>query len=83
MTTNPNSNPSQATLVLNRLQQTPNEWVPMPELVEACGGYAVHSRISELRTLRHLNIEQSRKVPGMKNTRKQASFYRLVEASSS
>lgn len=42
---------SQTGLVLQRLQERAGQWVPMPELVEFCGGYAVHSRIADLRKL--------------------------------
>lgn len=40
---------SQCDRILHRLKETPDQWVPMPELVRVSGGYAVHSRIADLR----------------------------------
>lgn len=58
--------------VLAELSKHHGEWVPMPQLAQASGAYAVHSRISDLRADGHL-IET--KVEG---TRPRKSFYRLV-----
>lgn len=71
-----NTNPSQADKVLAKLKETPGEWVEMPELARACGGFAVHSRISELRHKRGLTIEH--KEESIKGSRQRASFYRLI-----
>ncbi len=65
--------PTQCALILTALQQRVGQWVPMPELVAICGGYAVHSRISDLRSAGH-RIEHKNEWQG-----KQChSFYRLV-----
>lgn len=40
---------SQADKILARLTASTGEWVEMPELVRVSGGYAVHSRIADLR----------------------------------
>lgn len=44
---------SQNSLILARLEMTPNEPVPMPELAALSGGFAVHSRAANLRRLGH------------------------------
>lgn len=44
---------TQRDLVLMELQKNAGEWVPMPQLVRASGAYAVHSRVSDLRSPRH------------------------------
>lgn len=44
---------TQRELVLIELQKNAGEWVPMPQLVRASGAYAVHSRVSDLRSPRH------------------------------
>jgi hypothetical protein len=58
----PNSDLSHAGLrevekILARLQESPGEWVAMPELYRVSGAFAVHSRISDLRKRGHV-IEQ-------------------------
>lgn len=40
------------------LRQRAGTWVPVTELAFASGSLAVHSRINDLRTKRHLHIEQ-------------------------
>ena len=68
--------PTQASAILERLEQTPNEWVPMPELVRVSEAYAVHSRIAELRKKRGKTIlHENRSIP---NSRKLASYYKLI-----
>ena len=67
-----NREPRQADLILARLQQTPGEWVPMPELYRCSGAYAVHSRISELRDDGH-RIECR-----IRGARPRCSMYRLI-----
>ena len=64
---------SQADKILERLLQTPGEWVPMPELYQVSGAFAVHSRVSDLRK-RHFKIEQQNVL--MNGV--QHSYYRLV-----
>jgi hypothetical protein len=54
---------SQCELILARLALTPGQWVPMPELAEHSGAYAVHSRISDLRKNGH-NIEHKNEWDG-------------------
>jgi hypothetical protein len=67
---------SQNALVLERLQRTPGEPVPMPELVAVAGGFAIHSRISNLRALGHdiRNIL----IPAANG--KRHSYYQLIQA---
>ena len=63
---------TQCGAILARLEAAKGDWVPMPELAKASGGYAVHSRIAELRARGHV-ISQSSNRSG----RKILSFYRL------
>lgn len=58
--------------VLDALAKRHGEWVSMPDLVQASGAYAIHSRVAELRSEGHV-IQN--KVEGTKPRR---SFYRLV-----
>lgn len=72
---------SQCDLVLLRLRRAfnnakrynvPVDWVSLPDLVEECGGYAVHSRVADLRKRGH-DIEQM----SVRRDGKVHSFYRL------
>jgi hypothetical protein len=72
---------SQCDLVLLRLRHAlqaaethnvPVDWVSLPDLVQACGGYAVHSRVADLRRRGH-DIEQM----SVHRAGKVHSFYRL------
>jgi hypothetical protein len=63
---------SQRDRILARLNETPGVWVPMPELVECSGAYAVHSRISDLRKDGHTIDQHSRIKDGIVH-----SSYRL------
>lgn len=65
---------SQCEAILARLEAAGGDWVPMPELAKASGAFAVHSRVSELRSWGHV-IEQRSERAG----RKVLSFYQLVE----
>ena len=40
---------SQNEIILKRLQQTPNQFVEMPDLVRLSGSYAINSRCADLR----------------------------------
>jgi hypothetical protein len=64
--------PSQNALVLSYLDYRRGQWVPMPQLVEYGGGYAVHSRISDLRKDGH-------QIDNMvdRSARPYKSYYRL------
>lgn len=64
---------SQCDLVLAELRRTPGRWLPMPALAAACGGYAVHSRVSDLRKRGH-QIEHRNERHG----KTVHSFYRLA-----
>lgn len=59
MTTHPSrkAGNSQCDLVLRTLEDSPGEWISMTTLARLSGAYAVHSRISDLRKKRGLNIE--------------------------
>jgi hypothetical protein len=73
-----NSNPSQSSVILDILTTLRGRWVSMPDLVEASKGYAVHSRIAELRRRGHVIENQvERRADG-----KRVSRYRLVEVQS-
>lgn len=71
---------SQCNLILARLlhltpaDQIRDGWVPLPDLVAACGGYAVHSRVADLRRAGHEIDQQS-----LRRARKVHSFYRLKQ----
>jgi len=69
----PNTNPTQAQLVLAKLQEFPNQWVAMPLLAEVSRAFAVHSRIAELRKHHDISHKNETK-PG---SRARRSFYRL------
>ncbi len=70
-----NSNPSQSSVILEILIALRGKWVSMPDLVEASKGYAVHSRIAELRKAGHvIENKVERRADG-----KRVSRYRLVE----
>lgn len=66
---------SQCQKILNLLRLNLDQWVPMPELANVSGAFAVHSRIADLRAA-GCRIEQ-------KNERKTGSravmsYYRLT-----
>lgn len=69
---------TQCELILWRLRnltiadQRRDGWVGLPDLVDACGGYAVHSRVADLRRRGH-DIEQW----SIRRGRVVRSFYRL------
>ena len=65
---------TQCGAILARLEAAEGDWVPMPELAIASGAFAVHSRVSELRSWGHVIEQRSQRVG-----RKVRSFYRLVE----
>ena len=69
-----NTNPSQATKILQRLTATAGTFVGMPELAQFSGAYAVHSRIAELRKRGYV-IENK---PGRAQDGTRLSWYRLV-----
>lgn len=65
---------TQCGAILARLEAAGGDWVPMPVLAMVSGAFAVHSRVSDLRSWGHV-IEQRSERDG----RKVRSFYRLVE----
>lgn len=65
---------SQCAVILRVLSTTPGRWVPMPELAQAAGCYAVHSRVADLRKRGHV-IEHRNEWAG----RVCRSSYRIVE----
>ena len=67
------SRPTQNDLILARLMRTPGEWVSMPDLAEAAGCYAVHSRIADLRADGH-DIPP----PRMECARPRKTWYRII-----
>lgn len=58
---------------LNRLIESRGRWVPMPELARVMGGYAVHSRISDLRADGHIIDQMIKRTSGSTH-----SFYKLL-----
>lgn len=63
---------SQCARILSALEYQRGQWVPMPDLARIAGGFAVHSRIAELRNRGHrIQAMQDRR------GRKVWSFYRL------
>jgi hypothetical protein len=66
---------SQCDKIETILRQRAGTWVPVTELAFASGSLAVHSRINDLRTKRHLNVEQK----NIKKGRMVYSNYRLLE----
>ncbi len=69
---------TQCERILARLQQTPNEEVPMPELAaigsSVPGGFCmVHSRVADLRKQDHVILSRTEKKDGLMH-----SFYKLV-----
>ena len=67
---------SQCDRILERIKQTPGEWVPMPVLVKVSGSYVIHSRIADLRARGH-RIDHRNKIIH----RQCHSEYRLAEES--
>lgn len=66
---------TQNTAILNRLKESPGDWISLPELYRVSGALAVATRISNLREEGH-NIEnRTERLPDGTN----ASCYRLVE----
>lgn len=65
---------TQCGAILARLEAAGGDWVPMPELAVASGAFAVHSRVSDLRSWGHVIEQRSERVG-----RRVLSFYRLVE----
>lgn len=63
--------------VLQALASRVGQWVPMPTLAAAMGGYAVHSRIADLRKRGHAIAQKTERVLQSDGTRKAHSFYRL------
>ena len=63
---------SQCARILAELESKRGQWVPMPDLARIAGGYAVHSRIAELRKRGH-RIEAMQERRGGKVW----SYYRL------
>lgn len=64
--------PTQVSLILRELARRHGQWVPMPDLSEVSGAYAVHSRIADLRQSGHV-IEVR-----VEGTRPRRSYYRLT-----
>ena len=60
-------------IVLRYLQDHPGTRIAMPFLVNLCGGYAIHSRISDLRK-RGYQIENSLD----RSSKPYKSYYRLL-----
>ena len=68
----PNSDPTQEELILRRLRESENDWVPMPELMRCSGSANIHSRIAGLRAKGH-SIQHR-----CEGARPRRSFYLLL-----
>lgn len=66
---------TQNEIILRKLTERAGQWVPMPDLVEASGAYAVHSRVADLRAAGH-QIENTVD----RSSRPHRSYYRLLVA---
>ena len=77
MTTHPSITEglSQCDLIMLALTARAGEWVAMPYLARIAGGYAVHSRIADLRRRGHRIDHRN-----LRSGRKTHSFYRLASA---
>jgi len=67
--------PTQTDALIAALHAANGEWVSLPDLVGAVGGYAIHSRAADARRM-GVNIEN--KVEFSQLTRKRHSWYRLL-----
>jgi hypothetical protein len=78
-----NTNSTQCSIILARLMDREGEWVPMPELADLAGCYAVNSRVSNLRDqLRDTgsrHIIENRVETGPHQLKR--SFYRIIDPS--
>lgn len=67
---------SQCDLILARLQETPGDWVSMPELCEISKSLNCHTRINDLRHEGGHHIENyQERTPG---SNRRLSYYRLI-----
>ena len=64
---------SQCDKLLRALKSEAGQWISLPSLVYATGGFAVHSRISDLRKAGHMIDHKNERAEG-----KTHSFYRLI-----
>jgi len=69
------SAPSQTDKLITCLMEANGEWVGLPQLVEAIGGYAAHSRACDAR---RKGYDIQNKVDFDEATGKRKSFYRVV-----
>ena len=68
---------SQCSIIESILRKARGEWVPMPKLVQARGGYAIHSRVNDLRR-KGITIENNTLlVPNLFSRAAKESFYRI------
>lgn len=64
---------TQTDIVRRILMKNRNRWVPMPKLAKRMGGFAVHSRIADLRAEGMTIINKQTKRDGVRK-----SFYRFL-----
>ncbi len=67
------SGASQCEIALWLLKRHVGDWVAMPDIARAMGGFAVHSRVSDLRKAGHMIDHKNERAEGRTH-----SFYRLV-----
>jgi hypothetical protein len=60
-------------IVLTKLREKAGDWLALPDLVAAGGGYAIHSRVADLRRQGHTVENKIERKDGEKH-----SFYRLT-----
>lgn len=67
--------PTQTDRLISTLHAADGQWVGLPDLVAAVGGYAVHSRAADARKM-GVNVEN--RVEYSQITKQRHSFYRLL-----
>ena len=67
---------SQNSAIVERLRQTPGEWVPMPELARISGSMNIHTRAWEINDRLGLGIE-NKTLRDPEHRFRKLSFYRL------
>lgn len=66
------ASPTQCDIILDALVRARGTWVAMPDLARLSGAFAIHSRISDLRSVGHkIDVR-------MEGGRPRKSWYRLV-----
>lgn len=67
--------PSQVDALIAALHAADGQWVGLPQLVDAVGGFAIHSRVSDARKM---GCKIENRVEFQPLTKKRLSFYRMI-----